>query len=304
MAEQKYKIEYQTQSLEKYKVLRQRREDYCKSHGIHKTKIINMVLPEVINLIKGKSSSTLPLTKTKPWTNEQYYVGMAVLGYMFDNIVRLPPEKIDALWEEDRANNGKNFLESTGTKSLVDKIISESLCNSVERKKFKDCLLDSKKFILKSLYPEYYKATYNEKYNVIDDLVNADEETINNLKLVGKVKTTVTNNRSVQMGNVVDELIYEAFEGNFKARQGIVDFKDKLIFLSNAKQYHLKQMSFIKIMNNRGCYASPLDFYYLNSPKELQDKYFDEYKELRDSTQKKDEITDILNEYENMIYSI
>ena len=38
MAEQKYKIEYQTQSLEKYKVLRQRREDYCKFMAFIKQK--------------------------------------------------------------------------------------------------------------------------------------------------------------------------------------------------------------------------------------------------------------------------
>lgn len=287
--------------IQKYDSLKRRRENYCEAHNIHKTKIISKVLPEVVGLVKGKSSSSLPLSKTKSWTKEQYYIGVAVLSYMFDNVAGLSPEKVDALWEEDRINNGKSFLESTGTKSLVDKIISESLCNSVERQKFKDCLLDSKKFILKTLYPEYYKATYNEKYDVINDLVNASEDTIRNLKVVGKTKASISSNRSIQMGAVVDELILEAFEGNFKARQGIVNYKDKLIFLSQAKHFHLKQMSFIKIMYNRGCYASPLDFYYLNSPKELQDTYFEDYKKLREHSQKKDEITEILDEYENSI---
>lgn len=280
-----------------YRELNEARQKYCRDNNIDIKKVFWKVSAEVKNLVEGKSSSTLTLVKSKPWTNEQFQIGILVLKYMYNSIFELSPEKVDALWEENKDNGGKDFLEATGTKGLVDKIVAESLYNSKARQNFKDCLLDTKKFILKTIYPEYYRATYNDKYDIINDVINADEDTIHNLKTLGKIKTTVVNNRSVQMGTVVDEILYEAFEANFKIRNGICSFEDKLKFLSEHKSNHLKQMSFIKIMNNRGCYASPLDFYYLNSPKEMQDLYFKDYKILRSKSQKKDEISEVLNTY-------
>ncbi len=278
--------------VEKYQLLKDKRMEYCKKYHINPIHITG-VSKDLI--LKGRTSANvLDMNKVNSWKKSDFNLAIATLRYMYSEIFDLSPEKIDALWLDDEDSQ---FLLSTATRTLVDKIISE--CSSNIQK---DCLFNSKKIVLRLVYPEYYKATYNNKYDVLTDIINADGKTLRDLKVAGKSKTTLIKNKKDNKGTLVDELILEGLEVNFEAREKVFDYSEKLKFLANIKENHLNSLGVIKILKGRGCYASALDFYYLNSPIEKQKEYFSEYVKLRKNSQKEDEITEILNRFKENKY--
>lgn len=278
----------ETDIEEKYKLLRQRRLKYCKEHNINPRRIM-VATKELIT--KGRTGE-LDMNKMHPWTKEDFNVGIGVLKYMYEEIYELSPEKVDALWRLDKGLESE-FLVSTVTKNLVEKIVSES-----SDKILKECLFNDKKIILKMMYPEYYLLTYNNKYDVMTDIVNASGYTLRDLKDAGRSKTAIKGNKSNSKGRLVDSLILEGFEAYFNAK-GVYDYSDKLFTLSRAKAEKINKLGMIKVLENRGCYASALDFYYLNSPVNFQKEHFREYIRLRKTSQKQDEITNLLNCFSN-----
>lgn len=282
--------------LQKYEELRENRAKFCRDHGVPQ----KMVMIEAKNLVlNGRTSSNFTTKKTKGWSDTEYYCALSVLKYMFDEIYMLSPEKIDALWQYEESYGTYKFLEATVTKTLIDKILSESLNRRKACEILKDCLLNEKKFILKSLYPDYYSATYNNTYDIFNDVINADGITLRDLKTNGKPRSKASHNKTYSMGNIVDSILMEAFEANFSAREKIIDYKDKLLFLAQYKKNHINQLPFFKILKSRTCYASALDFYYLNSSEELQTKYFTTYFNLRNQYQKNDICTTFFQAYDN-----
>lgn len=280
--------------LDRYELLRKKRFEFCEAHNIIPKKLVSTA--KELMLIGRTSKDTINLNKMNAWSDSQYYTAIGALRYIFEEIYDLSPEKIDALWRDEDKEAEKNFLNAVGIKGLVDKIVSESPSkNNI----LKDCLFNKKKIILKLAYPDYYKATYREKYDVIEEVLNATGTTYKDLLTAARSKNLVSNNKSMSMGKEVDNLIMEALEANFKAREKIIDYKDKLTFLAAYKKNHLNSFSIYKILNQRGCYSSLLDFYYLNSSVQNQIKYFNEYIELRDKYQKEDCLSEIIKTIDN-----
>lgn len=276
------------QRLEEIKI---KRLEFCKEHGINPRKIM-IASRELIT--KGRVNSTINTNKMKKWTNKELWVAIGTLQYMFQEIYNLSPEQVDALWPTKK-DAERMFLEETVTKSLVNKI-----CEEAPKDVIKNCLFNNKKIILKMIFPEYYDQTYSH-YDILEDVINAKQDTLFDLRMAGKYKGTVKSNKNNNKGKLVDEIILEGIEANFNIREKIYNYPDKLLFLSQAKVNHFKDLGFMKIIQGRGFYSSALDFYYMNSPKELQKRYFEYYKTLRGESQKKDAITEIMNNILNKI---
>ena len=63
----------------------------------------------------------------------------------------------------------------------------------------------------------------------------------------------------------------------------LFEMKTQDLFLSLAKPREAgwKKYGFVKVIEARGCYPTPLDFYFLNSPTEYQFEHLQEYMTAR-----------------------
>lgn len=281
----------QEEILKAYKI-KEKRLEYCKEYNINPRKIMT-ISRELIT--KKRVNNTLDTNKMRSWNKDDLNVAIVTLKFMFEEIYGLSPEQVDALWKDNKEDERK-FLDTTVTKSLVLKIISES-----PKEVLKDCLFNNKKIILKTLYPEYYNHTYCSKYDVLVDVINASPTTIRDLRAAGRFKATIKGNKHNNNGTLVDEIIKEGIEVNFDIREKIRSYPDKLLFLAQSKQNHFKDLGLMRLIEARGCYASALDFYYLNSPEELQKEYFYDYIKLRNQYQRKDDVSNIINQVVNNV---
>lgn len=276
----------QDEVLKAYKI-KEKRLEYCKEYNINPRKIMT-ISRELIT--KKRVNNTLDTNKMRSWNKNDLNIAIITLKYMYEEIYNLSPEQVDALWKDNKEDERK-FLDATVTKSLVLKIISES-----SKETLKDCLFNNKKIILKTLYPEYYNHTYNSKYNILTDVINADATTIRDLRAAGRFKAAIKGSKHNNNGALVDEIIKEGIEANFDIREKIRNYPDKLLFLAQSKQNHFKDLGLMRLIESRGCYASALDFYYLNSSEDLQKEYFYDYLDLRNQYQKRDDISFIINQ--------
>jgi len=86
--------------------------------------------------------------------------------------------------------------------------------------------------------------------------------------------------KSYNHGEGVDKIVYKAMKDCLPIF--IMDTDTMFKALALPKENDFYKYGFAKIIEARGCYDSPLDFYFLNSPMEYQIEHFEEYLNARE----------------------
>lgn len=161
----------------------------------------------------------------------------------------------------------------------------------------REAMFDNKKILFRLCWPEYYKEHYaipkamdifNCTGELKGNLVRAsaikdfEDEPEQEKKILqnGKFSTAKKERKRVyNHGQEVDDIIY----WSMKQILPLFEMKTKDLYLSLAKPREAgwSKYGFVKVIEARGCYPTPLDFYFLNSPMEYQVDHIDEYIEAR-----------------------
>lgn len=148
-----------------------------------------------------------------------------------------------------------------------------------------ECCFDSKRILFKSVFPEYYEKNFPKIIDV--DIFFASGELKSGMKHRARpLNEFEMDNKSkrVNYGNEIDKIIYNNVRSLLMEKSNY-DYGDVLFFFSNwellVNNTKTKKPGFYEIIEERGCYEHPLDFFFINSPFEEQVKYMDEYIKLR-----------------------
>lgn len=183
------------------------------------------------------------------------------------------------------------------------------------------CLFNYKRILFASVYPDFYEKVFPQiessdiyycsgdiksslkKASMIRlDSLRDGEELTDQKKKDGTYKKERASKAKGLHGKQIDELLYHALD-EILTVNGMEEFVDKLDFLATVKSFYNSQNTqmpgIYSIIEARGCYDSPLDFYMLNSPVDIQHENFFEYIKIRRQAQGTNELLDmILSAYE------
>lgn len=150
-----------------------------------------------------------------------------------------------------------------------------------------ECCFDSKRILFKSVFPEYYEENFPKIIDV--DIFFASGELKSGMKHRARPLNEFemdNKSRRVNYGNEIDKIIYDNVRSLLMEKSNY-DYKDVMFFFSNwellVNNAKSKKPGFYEIIEERGCYEHPLDFFFFNSPFEEQVKYMDEYVQNRNS---------------------
>ena len=196
------------------------------------------------------------------------------------NICNLTVEEYNRSWSV--AINKKMFLEN----------ISRKITALASDEDKEECAFQRKRLLFKIVYPDYYKENFNpiKPYDLIHvggedkaSLVRAAKPLINKEE---KENTEITSD-----GAIVDRIIMKAINAGFKTS----DVTDKIQIMKNlTDEKAIRDLGdssagqksslpgCFHIINERKCYDSYIDFYFLNLPKEEQLLYVDDFMKIRE----------------------
>lgn len=211
--------------------------------------------------------------------NESLYVLVETFKEIV-NICNLTVEEYNRCWSV--ATNKKMFLEN----------ISRKITALASNEDKEECAFQRKRLLFKIVYPDYYKENFSEikPYDLIH--VGGEEKA----SLVRAAKPLISkeekgNAEITSDGAIVDRLMMKAIDAGFKT----ADVTDKIRIMkcltddkairgigdSSAGQKSSLPGCF-HIINERKCYDSYIDFYFLNLPKEEQLLLVDDFMKIRE----------------------
>lgn len=192
-------------------------------------------------------------------------------------ICGLDVQKYDILYSTKA--NKKMYLENLSRK-ITD--FADDECKE-------ECAFQRKRMLLKMVYPEYYNANYEKIRPYELFYVNGENKAA--LARAAKPLPDNGDNSKTSDGAIVDRLIFNAIKETF-AKVNITDHIKIMEIVSDDKKIRAianpspAQKNIVpgcfSIINERQCYKSYLDFYFLNLPKEDQLFFVDDYMQIRE----------------------
>ncbi len=208
--------------------------------------------------------------------------------YIIEEIMELTPAEYDAIY--NTAFNQRSVLDH-----IIRKIVATAPYEVI-----KETLFDKKKTLFRVCWPEYYKTTYKtptvyDIFNATGDIKNAlshagaikdtENKTLKQQLNNGKFSTSKERKRNYNRGAEVDKILYDAMSQMLPLYE--MTTPELYLCLAKPKEAGWSYFGFVKIIASRGCYPSPLDFYFWNSPQEYQWEHFEEYLEAREKAKLK-----------------
>lgn len=214
-----------------------------------------------------------------------------VLRYILHDIDHISIQEFDSMYST-------KMLVNLKIKALVFNIIAEAP-DEIKG----ECGFESKRIVFRTVFPDYYK-TYFKPLTATEiffcngelksGLIRAakskldsvmDGQDIDEISKSGMLKKQRVSKAKNVNGNTVDKILYDAMTQFLDANLETTDFIEKMRYLASIKGIMKKKNEplpgIFEVINERGCYANPLDFYMFNSPVELQTYYIDDYMDIR-----------------------
>lgn len=270
-----------------FKNINERRKSYTEHDGITDKYLI----AHVKNLLFSCCDKTV---MAKLSESQKHQLDVDTFHFIVTEVLCLTPEQLDSIWSA-RALVKMNL--SSVAKDIFDNASDE----------LKEATLFNKKLIvLHECFPDYYWCRYPERYNV-EDVICAKGTVLKDLSKAGRVnaekvgmkmsgKRADTKDNTGSSGEIVDRIAYHALNVYLKSYLATPNIEEHLYVLARPNAHRIKSLGVSKIIAARGCWASLLDFYYLNSSQAAQTLFFHVYRSLRAETQEYDAITAYLNE--------
>lgn len=203
--------------------------------------------------------------------------------YIVEQVMELTPAEYDAIYS--------TVLNQRAT---IDHAIRK-IVNSAPSSVVTETLFNNKAILFKMCWPEYYEEHFPKPTPM--QVFNATGETKGDLIRAGKIKELPEDEekkllsngrfssakkerkRVYNHGKEVDKVVYWAMTSILP----LFEMTTPQLFLGLAKPRSAgwSRYGFVKIIEARGCYPTPLDFYMWNSPAEWQLEHVDEYMEAR-----------------------
>jgi hypothetical protein len=217
-----------------------------------------------------------------------YVTLQQAVRYIVEEVMELTPEEYDAIYNS-----------TLNQKTCIDHAIRK-IVQGAPTEIAMETLFDSKKIVFRMCWPEYYAAHYEPPTPW--DVFNATGSTKSGLIRAGRIKEVVEDlnqgrgadvtqsgrfsakkterRRNYNHGSEVDKVVYWAM----REVLSFFEMKTSELFLSLAdpKASGWSKYGFVQIIEARGCYPTPLDFYMLNSPQEFQMNHIEEYMQARE----------------------
>lgn len=218
--------------------------------------------------------------------NAKLQLMIDAVKYLVEEVMELTPDEYDAI-----------YSTSLNQKTTLHHAIRK-IANAASPTILREAMFDNKKILFRLCWPEYYTAHYTtpkamDIFNCTGELKGGlvrasaikdfedEPEDEKRILLNGKFSTAKKERKRVyNHGEEVDKLIY----WSMKQILPLFEMKTKDLYLSLAKPKDAgwSKYGFVKVIEARGCYPTPLDFYFLNSPMEYQVEHIDEYIEARE----------------------
>lgn len=267
-----------------------------------------------IDLIRAVKRTIFGTSKTKN-DAEPLQDLVLTLRFIVEKMCGLTPEEFDSVYST--RTNKKIHVENLTRK------ISEMVSDDVKEK----CFFEQKRIIFATVYPEYYKQKFadfkaEDIFNAKGDLKGALVRAARICNPDAGVDTSLENNdgsfKKVNIrngvkktyGKFVDKIIFnaidEVLENSLKEDEDELRddgfLKDstykKMEYLASSKNYKSPDKTkygCFAIIDERGCYACYLDFYFLNMPPEKQLEYVDDFMYIREKAKiQKEPMLDML----------
>ena len=255
-----------------------RRVDTFRSaNGVPRSKVISAVKKIVFEEYQNGEIQTHGVNKQK-----NYAVLVEATRYIVEEIMGLTPAEYDAIYSA--ALNQKACIDYAARKIVQG---ASAAINA-------EALFDAKKTLFRICWPDYYRETYKKPQP--RDIFYAQGEIKSALIRAGRVRlfndatdgvgidilqngrfsTKKKERRRVyNHGDEVDKIVYWAMDAIFSQIE--ITTSDLFDSLANPKKHGWDSYGFTDIIEGRGCYPSPLDFYMLNSPQDYQLAHIEEY---------------------------
>lgn len=240
-----------------------------------------------LNLMFENYQSTDLSTADVENRKKNYETLKQAVKYIVEEVMELTPEEYDAI-----------YSNTLNQKAHIDYAIRR-IVEGADRTTNRKAMFISKQTLFAIVWPEYYNLHYEEPNPWA--IFNASGEIKSGLLRAGKPrnvrdevegvglrqnkngdfveepakKRTVSNH-----GDEVDAIVYWAMKEVFEHIE--IPTKDLFQSLADPKAFGWSKLGFVKIIAERKCYASPLDFYFLNSPPKWQEKYMYDYRDARE----------------------
>lgn len=204
----------------------------------------------------------------------------AAVKYIVEEVMGLTPEEYDALYST-------TLNQKAAISHAIRKIVNNAPTSVIT-----GALFDNKAILFKMCWSDYYDKKYKKPTAM--DIFNATGEVKGNLVRAGRVKELPSDNmerrilqngkfssavqerkRAYNHGAEVDKVLYWAMSNILP----LFEMKTSELFLTLAKPRLAgwSRYGFVKVIEARECYPTPLDFYMWNSPVEYQMEHFEEY---------------------------
>ena len=217
---------------------------------------------------------------------KNYTVLVDATRYIVEEIMGLTPAEYDAIYSS--ALNQKACIDYA-----VRKIV-QGASPAINA----EALFDAKKTLFRICWPDYYRENYKKPQprdifyaqgEIKSALIRAGRARLFNDATEG-VGTEILQNgrfsskkkerrRVYNHGEEVDKIVYWAMDAIFSQIE--ISTPDLFDSLAAPKKYGWDSCGFVDIIESRGCYPSPLDFYMLNSPQDYQLMHIDEFMAAR-----------------------
>lgn len=209
------------------------------------------------------------------------------IRFVVEEILELTPEEYDAIYSTQL------------NKSIrLEHAIREVVKNAPEYI-MEEAMFDYQKMIFRMCWPDYFKEHYSGKLTpmeifdakgsfksaliraarirAVDEKESDGAKLLNNGKFSSKV---VENKRERNHGEQIDKLVFEALR---TVMSEVYEAKTEDLFniLAQPHRSKIDQFGCIQVIAARGCYPTPLDFYFLNSDVNYQMKHIHEYMAAR-----------------------
>lgn len=230
-------------------------------------------------IFEDYQSDDLDPEKTGKLSNLQ-----AAVKYIVEEVMELTPAEYDAIYST--ALNQRTSLDHA-----IRKIVNYAPSSIHISANF-----DNKAILFKMCWPEYYEKHFVKPTPM--EIFNATGEVKGNLIRAGRVKDVPINEEEAKIlnngkfstakkerkrvynhGKEVDKVVYQSM----KSILPLFEMTTPELFLSLAKPRAAgwSKYGFVKVINARECYPTPLDFYMWNSSPEWQLEHIEEYMEAR-----------------------
>lgn len=200
-------------------------------------------------------------------SKKEFNLWVSIVRYIITDIAELTPAQFADIYNS-------RLIEQLKIRGLIRNIKAEASPKDLEDTYFMD-----KRIIFKFCFPEFFEEYLKDEYTLRDVFENNTGELISAMKNAGKSKTVSNGARTPNNGGAVDAIVYKAM------KQFLPDYNmmedELLLSLAKPKAYEWNKYGFVEIIKARGCYPTPLDFYFLNSPEEYQRKNFAKYMKIR-----------------------